>query len=102
VNWHDRSPAPERLWGDFYGQLLEQLQEKNAWFATAAQTVDWFRRRRSATFEQMADGRVKVRLPAAGDEKLPSLRVRVFCPGKTAAPMSEETLYDGWETSLAA
>ena len=102
VNWHDRSLAPERLWGNFYRQLLEQLQQKKAWFATAAQTVGWFRRRRSATFEQMADGRVKVRLPAVGDKKLPPLRIRVISSDKTAVRVSEETLYDGWETSLTA
>jgi hypothetical protein len=102
VNWHDRSPAPERLWGDFYRRLLGQLQEKKAWFATAAQTVGWFRRRRAATFEQTADGSVKVRLPAAADKKLPPLRVRVISSDQTAVRVSEETLYDGWETSLSA
>lgn len=102
INWHDRSLAPERLWGDFYGQLLGQLQKKNAWFATAAQTVAWFRRRRAATFEHSAAGRVKIKLPAASDEKLPPLRVRVFRPHHTAAPVLEETVHDGWETCVTA
>jgi len=27
VNWHDRSIAPERLWGDFYVELVDELKE---------------------------------------------------------------------------
>lgn len=99
VNWHDRSLAPERLWGDFYRQLIGWLQEKNAWFATAAQTVAWFRHRRAATFESTTTGGVKIRLPAASDKNLPPLRVRVFRPDKSGAPVSEEIVRDGWESS---
>ncbi|MCC6367107.1 MAG: hypothetical protein IT165_26615 [Bryobacterales bacterium] len=51
VNWHDRSIAPERLWGAFYRQLIQELLDRGAWFATAAQTVSWFRARRSVTFQ---------------------------------------------------
>lgn len=104
VNWHDRSLAPERLWGDFYARLLEQLQAGNPWFATAAQTVAWFRRRRAATFEsKSSDGcGVKIKLPADGDDSLPPLLVRIFQPGKTGASFSEQPVHDGWETCLAA
>ncbi len=51
VNWHDRSIAPERLWGDVYADLLGELKRKGAWFATAAQAVAWFRKRRSVKLE---------------------------------------------------
>ena len=51
VNWHGRSLAPERLWGDFYSDLLGRLSARKPWFATAAQTVAWLRQRRAATFE---------------------------------------------------
>lgn len=101
VNWHDRSLAPERLWGDFYQQMMERLQEKNAWFATAAQAVAWFRRRRAATFEEVSAGRIRINLPAAGDDKLPPLRVKVWRPHQAGAPVVEEAAHDGWETSLA-
>jgi hypothetical protein len=101
VNWHDRSLAPERLWGDFYEQLIGQLQEKKAWFATAAQAVAWFRQRRAATFETAGANRIKINLPSA-DDHLPPLRVRVYRPEKTAVPLSEQTVHDGWETCLAA
>lgn len=51
VNWHDRSIAPERLWGDVYAEVVGELKLKGAWFATAAQAVAWFRKRRSVVLE---------------------------------------------------
>ena len=30
VNWHDRSLAPERLWGRAYDELLEELESLEA------------------------------------------------------------------------
>jgi len=51
LNWHDRSLAPERQWGDFYRQLLEELGAGDqAWFATARDAVNWFKWRRSLRF----------------------------------------------------
>jgi len=104
VNWHDRSLAPERLWDNFYSHLLERLSARNPWFATAAQTVAWFRRRRSATFEVDAtdENRVKIKMPAASDAGLPPLRVSIFQPGKTGATFSEQTVRHECETCLAA
>jgi hypothetical protein len=105
VNWHDRSLAPERLWGDFYSHLLEKLSRKNPWFATAAQSVAWFRQRRAATFvvSPTDEGCVKIKLPAAApDENLPLLRVKIFQPGKTGANCYEQPVRDGMEISLAA
>jgi hypothetical protein len=56
INWHDRSIAPERLWGKFYIRLLDELTRRGAWFATASQAVAWFRKRRSATFHEIDRG----------------------------------------------
>jgi len=53
VLWHDRSHGPERFWGDFYVRLVGTLRSSNAWFATAAQAVDWFRARRRVHFERL-------------------------------------------------
>jgi hypothetical protein len=53
VNWHDRSIAPERLWGDFYVDLVEDLNNRGAWFSTASQAVTWFRKRRAVSFESV-------------------------------------------------
>jgi hypothetical protein len=97
VNWHDRSLAPERLWGDFYAQLIGRLQANHAWFATAAQAVAWFRRRRAVSFEWVAGGLTRIKLPPPDDDCLPPLRVRVWQPDKG---MTEQTLHDQWEGSL--
>jgi hypothetical protein len=79
VNWHDRSIAPERLWGDFYTELVAELKRRGAWFATAAQTVAWFRKRRSAVFENVRweTEPPRVRLPLGKSENLPDLQLRV-------------------------
>lgn len=53
INWHDRSLAPERLWYACYERLLKDLKARGAWFATAAQAVAWFRKRRSAVFSNI-------------------------------------------------
>ena len=50
INWHDRSLAPERLWYACYVRLLKDLKARGAWFATTAQAVAWFQKRRSVAF----------------------------------------------------
>ena len=51
INWHDRSLAPERLWGRAYRELLAHVEQDGpVWFATAGEAVDWFRWRRSIRF----------------------------------------------------
>jgi hypothetical protein len=82
VNWHDRSIAPERLWGDFYLQLIDELTRKGAWFATASEAVSWFRQRRFATFEgDRWETDQRPWQPAAGmNSDLPGLRLRIYQP----------------------
>jgi hypothetical protein len=62
INWHDRSLAPERLWGKFYKELIDEIKKDNrVWFATAREAVDWFRWRRSIKFhEQESSSVVKI------------------------------------------
>jgi hypothetical protein len=51
VNWHCRSLAPERLWGEFYQQLLKEIGAGDkVWFARGSEAVEWFRWRRSIRF----------------------------------------------------
>jgi hypothetical protein len=82
VNWHDRSIAPERLWGEFYLALIDELKSRDAWFPTASQTVSWFRKRRSAVFERVRceNGSLKVRASVGVTDNLPDLRIRVYEP----------------------
>ena len=103
INWHDRSLAPERLWGDFYVGLLERLRAGRPWFATAGQAVGWFRQRRAAVFETsaQAEGRVKIKLGGAADDRLPPLRVRVFPAGGRGAEFTEQPVHDGLEIVCA-
>ena len=79
VNWHDRSIAPERLWGEFYVDLIDDLRERAAWFATASDVVAWFRQRRSAVFENVNwdSGRVHVKIAVDARQNLPELQLRV-------------------------
>ena len=101
INWHDRSIAPERLWGDVYRNLLNDLKKMGAWFPTAAQAVSWFRKRRSATIENVTREddtiRVKVSLDHDGDS-LPGLRVRVY---KSVLPSKVESKDQFAETTIS-
>ena len=55
-NWHDRSIAPERLWGEFYAGLISELKRKGAWCSSAGTVVSWFQNRRSVVFEASRPG----------------------------------------------
>jgi hypothetical protein len=83
VNWHDRSIAAERLWGNFYVELIAELKARGAWIATAEQSVAWFRKRRSAAFEEARGeaGNVRVEIEAKPGSDLPALQLHVQ-PGR--------------------
>ncbi len=80
VNWHDRSLAPERQWGESYEALLEDLRGRNAWFATASQAAAWFQNRRSAKFQHDEKGERLVGITTAKPSKggLPGLQLRTY------------------------
>lgn len=82
INWHDRSIAPERLWEEFYRGVIADLRSKGAWFASAAETVAWYRKRRSATIEWHRSDRNSIRVQARGEinDSLPPLQIRVHRP----------------------
>jgi len=86
-NWHDRSLAPERLWGGVYAWLIGELRRQHAWCPTAERVVEWFRRRRNTRIERVSlNGDrlcVKISVPA-GQSDLPALRLRVHNPPGTS------------------
>jgi hypothetical protein len=84
INWHDRSLAPERLWGEFYSDLVQDLKSRGGWFSTASQATAWFRKRRSAEFEtdSGAPGGVRVHVAVDQRDNLPALRLRIHMPQK--------------------
>jgi len=67
INWHDRSLGPERLWSDAYVALLNELRVRTPWFATAAQTVAWFRKCRETTFACLAQEDTGIRVQPSTD-----------------------------------
>jgi hypothetical protein len=79
VNWHDRSVAPERLWGACYGELVQDLKDRGAWFATASEATAWFRKRRLARFDMDSSAPGGVRTIVGGNQGdgLPGLQLRI-------------------------
>ena len=79
VNWHDRSIAPERQWGRFYRDLVDELKRRGAWLSTAAQATAWFRKRRSAVFEAInwEASTVHVKVAVSGSDSAPGLQLRI-------------------------
>ena len=79
VNWHDRSLAPERLWGGVYVDLVEELKLQEAWFATGSQAVSWFRKRRSVALENISGGAetLRAKIATTGADNLPDLQLRI-------------------------
>jgi peptidoglycan/xylan/chitin deacetylase (PgdA/CDA1 family) len=102
VNWHDRSLAPERLWGEFYRELIQELQSRGAWFATVGQATSWFRNRRAAGFEThpMEPGTVRVKLAVDQCDKLPELRLRVHNP-RNSSPAGMQRSADFVDMKIA-
>ncbi|HTV00767.1 MAG TPA: hypothetical protein VMF13_09530 [Luteitalea sp.] len=96
VNWHDRSLAPERLWYEAYAHLLAEVDRRNAWYATAGDTVAWFRWRRAIRFEADGDALIVQADPASG--RLPGAAVRVH--GRTS--VTEHRLDAGDSLRLTA
>ena len=95
INWHDRSLAPERQWHDAYRALLDELGRTVAWFATAAEAVDWFGWRRSIAFDtcyRSSGIRVKVSAPSTCAR---GVVIRAFRPALSAANAVAQCEYDG-------
>jgi len=84
INWHDRSVVPERLWDTFYRDVIQDLERRGAWFSTARDTISWFQKRRTVTFESDPNlGReVRARVSAAHEHYIPGLRLRIHKAGE--------------------
>jgi len=107
VNWHDRSLAPERLWDTPYRELVQDIRNRGAWFATAIETVTWFQKRRSVVFERdpLDPDAVRARVLADNGRHLPILRLRIHRPRESygiAAGGSEAYVDIAFDESLHA
>ena len=80
INWHTRSLSPERLWGDFYVELLDEMRRYRVWFGTASEIVGWFRRRRALCFEDVQLSKTGVRSKITGltPDQGPALLLRIY------------------------
>jgi hypothetical protein len=97
VNWHDRSLAPERQWGDCYGRLLDEIESTPVWFATASDAAAWFRWRRSIRFSRVSNDSTRVTVSAPPPPAdLPPARLTVHHAGAVA-----ETVFAGEEECVA-
>lgn len=97
VNWHDRSIAPERLWGDFYVALLDGLVRRGAWCGSAAQVIAWFRQRRAVRFTRVdrESGSLQVELELEQHPATPPLRLRIHRRGQPAEDRVLDQTGDG-------
>ena len=95
INWHDRSLAPERLWGWCYEQLLKELASNcRPWFATASEAVAWFRWRRSFRFIGHAAGELTIE--SAGNRSGgPAAVALIYRPRRGSPPAVEELRCEG-------
>jgi hypothetical protein len=82
VNWHTRSLSPERLWGDFYTNLLGHIRKYRVWFATAREIVDWFLQRRALHFDSVDFGQNGTRVSVSTSQPAlgPKFTLRVYHP----------------------
>jgi peptidoglycan/xylan/chitin deacetylase (PgdA/CDA1 family) len=74
INWHDRSIAPERLWHRLYADIIAELKDSGAWFATASRAVEWFERRRAVKVMET------VGATSASTDELPGLTIKSHLP----------------------
>jgi hypothetical protein len=96
VNWHDRSLAPERLWGRFYRALIGEIARGNrVWFATAREVVEWFRWRRAIRFTwESGSGVVRVDAPAP-PRGIPAGVLWTHRPARAPDAAAEQRRFDG-------
>lgn len=90
ILWHLRSIAPERLWGEFYIRLLEQLKKHRVWFVTAGEVTKWFQLRRSVYFtdESFSDRQLTLSLKVSKELPYPEFALRLYKPISQKAAVS--------------
>jgi hypothetical protein len=94
INWHERSLAPERLWGRFYRELVQEVERQGAWFARAGDAVEWFRWRRSIRFTPGPSREATNLHVWAPSSTNPGAVVRVYHPGRRDGEF-EDVVFDG-------
>jgi hypothetical protein len=103
INWHTRSLSPERLWGEFYDTLLNEIRMHRVWFGTSKQIVAWVRKRRALHFDSVdfEENGVRVALSSQDRSSKFTFSVRVHQPKRpwssSEFPLCMEThMNDQW------
>ncbi|MBI9097599.1 MAG: hypothetical protein JEY91_03930 [Spirochaetaceae bacterium] len=80
VNWHGRSLAPERLWNDFYRQLLNYIQTDLVWFGTCKEIITWYKKRRSVEFKsiEIIENRIVAQIDGINHWGGPGLSLNIY------------------------
>lgn len=95
VNWHERSLAPERLWGRFYRELVGEVGKGDrVWFAKAGEAVEWFRWRRSIRFHNKSSSDAALVQVSAPRLSSPGAVIRIHRPGVVGREV-EDLAFDG-------
>jgi hypothetical protein len=95
INWHERSLAPERLWGRFYSELVGDIGKgEQAWFAKAGETVEWFRWRRTIRFQEIPSADAALVKVSAARLCTTGAVIRIHRPG-VIGPEIEDLAFDG-------
>ncbi len=102
LSWHDRSLEPERLWGDFYVLLLQEIGNGTAWIGSAQQIVKWFRQRRSITFIEscVTDTKFRLKINANWSISEPQLFCRFYVPARRDDKLSSKKNYQHFDIPL--
>jgi len=95
INWHERSLAPERLWGRFYRELVGEIARGDqAWFAKAGEAVEWFRWRRSIRFHEKSSSDAALAQVSAPRLCSPGAVIHIHRPGEVGSEL-EDVTFDG-------
>jgi hypothetical protein len=90
VLWHMRSIVPDRLWDDYYTQLLDKLQNNRVWIDKAIAIVEWFKKRRTLLFHRplFMNNMLQYHISYTHDDNTPDLKLRLykFSAGKPGVP----------------
>jgi hypothetical protein len=78
--WHDRSPAPERNWGDAYIKLINKIKDKGGHFATCKQIAKWFRARRDIKINKISaiENKIIIDLENFKNGSVPPMFLRIY------------------------
>ncbi|HLV31784.1 MAG TPA: hypothetical protein VKY57_09470 [Chitinispirillaceae bacterium] len=84
--WHQRSPGPERNWGNAYKFLIMKIKNSNGYFATCMQIAKWFRIRRQIQFNHIIENEKSILIQFGNfkTESVPPMLLRVYKKSKLA------------------